>query len=217
MPWAKELNIKAATYSCLRLFEVKPNTLTTPNPNRLQPGEYADSPSGMWRYVINTLPTGSKLHTWSGSKLGSVLFDGPVCIPTIYSRRSAGWDTDPWMSLTPAEMLSMRTGARLATGHTVIAGLGLGHLLIEVCQKRSVKKVTLVEISRELVDWIFPRIQPYLKCEVDVIIGDANATIPSLEADAALIDIFPFYGNNEFRAKHPCIEKIWVWGSAAIK
>lgn len=48
MPWAKELNIKAATYSCLRLFEVKPNTLTTPNPNRLQPGEYADSPSGMW-------------------------------------------------------------------------------------------------------------------------------------------------------------------------
>jgi spermidine synthase len=120
------------------------------------------------------------------------------------------------MSLTPAELMSMRTGLRFANGHTIVAGLGLGHLLIEVTKKKSVKRVTLVEIDQELIAWLYPKIKPHLQQEVEIIVGDANKVIPGLEADAALIDIDSSYGNNRFLAPHQHIHKVWVWGSAAM-
>lgn len=121
------------------------------------------------------------------------------------------------MSLTPAEIMSMRSGLRVAKGHTIVAGLGLGHLLINVTKKTAVKKVTLVEISQDLVDWLFPRIKPYLEMDVEIIVADANEVIPGLEADVALIDIYETYGNKEFLAPHQHINKVWVWGSAKYR
>lgn len=216
MPWKKELNLKAESYSVLNLFpDLKPNS-SSPDPNKAKPGEYSDSPSGEWRYIVNTLPTGRKLSTWNGSKIGSVIFDGPVQIPAIYGKAGNGnrYEPDPWMSLSPAELMSMRGGLRLAKGHTVVAGLGLGHLLIGVTKKPSVKKVTLIEISQDLVDWLFPRIKPHLGMDVEIVVADANAAISGLEADVALIDIYETYGNKEFYAPHAHIKKVWVWGSA---
>lgn len=221
MPWKKELNLKASSYSCLNLFpEVKPRG-QPPNPNIVQEGHYAESPSGEWRYTLNTLPAGGMLNTWCGSKIGTVLFDGPVQIPALYRKEkhqdSSRYEENPWMSLTPAEIMSMRTGLRFAKGHTIVAGLGLGHLLIEVSKKKSVKKVTLIEISQELVDWIFPRVRPHLGMDVVVCVGDANSVIPSLEANVALIDIDSSYGNNVFHAPHQHVDKVWVWGSAKYR
>lgn len=220
MKWQKEMNLRARSYSCLNLFPgLSPNS-SPPNPNKAKAGEYADSPSGEWRYVLNTVPKGGRLHTWNGSKIGTVLFDGPVQVPAIYSkakwRGGDKYDEHPWMSLTPAEIMSMRSGLRFAKGHTVVAGLGLGHLLIDVTKKKTVKKVTLVEISQELVNWLYPRIKPYLGMDVEVIVGDAKTVIPGLEGDVALIDIDAGYGNNEFYS--PCLHfnKVWVWGSAKV-
>lgn len=220
MPWKKEMNLKASSYTCLNLFpDVIPKN-RHPNPNNCKEGEYVDSPSGDWRYVVNVVPRGTKLSTWSGNRIGSVIFDGPVNVPAIYSRekwrKDIGYKEEPWMSLTPAELMSMRTGLRFASGHTIVAGLGLGHLLIEVTKKRSVKRVTLVEINQELIDWLYPKIKEHLAQDVKVIVGDANHIIPGLEADAALIDIDSSYGSNEFHAPKEHIRKVWVWGTAAI-
>lgn len=220
MPWTKEMNLKADSYSVLNLFPDLDVKDRYPDPNTVEPGCFVDSPSGEWRYVVNRLPKGTPLSTWNGSKIGSVLFDGPVGLPAVYSREK--WNKEihyrrsPWMSLTPAEIMSMRPGTRLAKGHTVVAGLGLGHILIEVSKKRSVKKVTLVEVSQELVSWLYPHIKPHLKQDVEVIIGDAYKVIPELTADVALIDIAASYGNKSFRVTHPNINRMWVWGSAAI-
>lgn len=219
MPWKKEMNLKASSYSCLNLFpELTPREAVPPDPNTAKAEERADSPSGVWRYTVNTLPRGGMLRTWCGSKLGTVLFDGPVRVPAIYRKWRGGeeYAEDPWMSLTPAEILSMQAGLRFAKGRTVVAGLGLGYLLINVTKKKSVKKVTLVEISQELVDWLLPKIKPHLGMDVDVIVGDANTVIPGLEADSALIDIDSTYGNNTFLAPHQHIDRVWVWGSAKI-
>jgi len=220
MSWKKELNLKASSYSCLNLFPGLEPKNKHPNPNNAVAGEYVDSPSGDWRYVVNVIPRGTKLATWCGNKIGSVIFDGPVNVPAIYGReawrKEISYRNEPWMSLTPAEIMSMRTGLRFAKGHTVVAGLGLGHLLIEVTKKRSVKKVTLVEISQELVDWLYPRVKAYLAQDVNVIVGDANHVIPGLEADSALIDIDSSYGNNNFHAPKEHIDKVWVWGTATI-
>lgn len=220
MPWKKELNLKASSYACLNLFPGITPKDKYPDPNNATEGEYVDSPSGNWRYVVNVLPRGTKLSTWQGNQIGSVLFDGPVNVPTICAREKGNqelrYKEAPWMSLTPAELMSMRTGLRFANGHTIVAGLGLGHLLIEVTKKKAVKKVTLVEINQELIDWLYPKIKPYLQQEVSVIVGDAYKVIPGLEADAALIDIDATYGNNKFSAPHKYINKVWVWGSSVI-
>jgi spermidine synthase len=98
----------------------------------------------------------------------------------------------------------------------------MGYQLEQVCKKRSVKKVTLIEKDQEIVDWIFPRLDLNDK-EVDVIIGDAEELLLDMTADVALIDIYKGYGGNGDgvvdrirRSKDGEIGKVWVWGSANI-
>jgi spermidine synthase len=56
------------------------------------------------------------------------------------------------MSMTPAEMLTQRSGVQAAEGTVVLGGLGLGWLLRKVCEKQSVERVIVVEQSQELLD-----------------------------------------------------------------
>ena len=120
------------------------------------------------------------------------------------------------MSLTPMEMVTLRGGIRFAKKHTVVAGLGLGHQLIEVSRKKSVKKITLVESSQELVDWLLPRIKTFMgDAKLKVVVGDAKKLVPKMTADVALIDIFRSYGSNDF-VECPKIPRVWCWGSAEI-
>jgi len=109
----------------------------------------------------------------------------------------------------------------MARGHVVIAGLGLGHQLIEVSRRLQVKRVTLVERSQELVDWLLPVIRPYLRKPLKVIVGDAYTVIPTLRADVALIDIFPRYGGAQqkldaIKRQTKGIRKFWAWGSSEM-
>lgn len=222
VPWhdklafAKELNVQASTYKPLQLFDVKPSTCPP------RPGEDGVlSPCGKWLYSHNTLPALSPLIIYSGGRRGTVLFDGPVIIPALYETRRLErcYDRNPWMSLTPMEIMTMRAGTRMAKGDVVIAGLGLGHQLIEVSRRKQVKRLRLVEREASLVDWLMPRIEPHLGCKVEVIIGDAYEELPKLKADVALVDIFPNYGNNDYEAarlRRSCksIPKIWCWGAA---
>ena len=65
------------------------------------------------------------METWFNQLRGSVVFDDDVELPVLYEKRADGnWGMYPWMSLTPAELLTLRPGTKLARGHTVIAGLG---------------------------------------------------------------------------------------------
>lgn len=227
--WQPELNIRAESYKPIRLFNVKPMELVSPN--KAEPDMYADSPTSEWRYMNNILPTGTPLQTWNGSKIGNVMFDGPVVIPVIYQRcrlnKEKGnlWfnrDDGPWMSLTIAEVMSMRGGTRRAKGDVIVAGLGLGHQLIEVSKREKVRSLTLVERNQELVDWLLPAIEPHLGRKLDdVVVGNAYEELPKMKADVALVDIFKHYGNNlddvnYLRDKCKEIDYIWGWGTATI-
>jgi predicted RNA methylase len=162
------------------------------------------------------------------------MFDGPVNIPSLHERGYDGvvWKEDPWMSITPMEMLTLRPGTKLAKGHTVVAGLGLGWQLAQVLAKRSVKKVTLVERSQELIDWVLPRVPGIDACRdrLEIICGDARDVLANFAADVALIDIFPGYGSNEFfvtydnderfrggRSRPKNIPNVWCWGASPIR
>jgi hypothetical protein len=148
-----------------------------------------------------------------------------VCIPAIYQcqpDQPGVWNEAPWMSLTPAEILTLREGTKLAKGRVVIGGLGLGHQLIEVSKRLQVKEIVLVELSQELVDFYLPRVRPLIKKRLTVLVGDAFQIIPTLSADVALLDMFPAYGGNEpatraLAARSPKIKKMWGWGSATLR
>lgn len=83
----------------------------------------------------------------------------------------------------------------------------------------------MVERSRELVELIMPRAMAVLaehgREQVRVAGGDAFALLPKLEADIALVDVFPAYGDNreamaELRRRCKKIDRMWDWGASDL-
>lgn len=223
MTWTPELNLIGTTFETLNPFpELAPSDAPV---DELNPAEHADSPNKQFRYCIKLHRAGQKLLTWFGDRTGSVIFDSDVRFPAIFQcipGHPGIWNDVPWMSLTPAEILTLREGTRLAKGRVVIGGLGLGHQLIEVSKRLQVKEIVLVELSQELVDFYLPRIRPLIKKRLTVIVGDAYQIIPTLTADVALLDMFPYYGGNEpatreLAKRSPKIKKVWGWGCATLR
>lgn len=223
LTWTPELNLVGTSFETLNVFpELAPSDAPV---DQLNPAERADSPGKQFRYCIRLHRAGRRLMTWFGDRTGSVIFDSDVCIPAIYQCQPGQpgvWNEAPWMSLTPAEILTLREGTKLAKGRVVIGGLGLGHQLIEVSKRLQVKEIVLVELSQELVDFYLPRVLPLVKKRLTVLVGDAYQIIPTLSADVALLDMFPAYGGNEpatraLAARSPKIKKMWGWGSATLR
>lgn len=221
--WQPQLNLRAESYTTLNLFP-ECHIITTNDVNSVKdPG--ITSPSGSWLYCVKRLQRGVPLTTWYGWKTGNVVFDGPIFIPSLHQkwRNNSEWKEAPWMSFTPAEVISMRGGTKRAKGSVIVAGLGLGHQLIEVSRRKQVTKLILVEKEQELVDWILPRILPHLGRKLDdIIVGDAYEEMPKLTADVGLVDIFSGYGGNDSerdKLRRTCksIGYIWCWGAAQLK
>lgn len=211
--WKDRLAIRASSFKPRSLFPVKP-TKHIRVFDEMPKSQRVLSPNGDWMYSEVILERGDELSCMSGNKEGKVWFDGDVIIPRIHQNRREYWDRAPWMSITPQEIFTLRAGTRFAKGTTVIAGLGMGHQLEQVCQRKRVKKVIVVEREKQLVDWISPQLDLNGK-DVEFVIDDAEKIVPTMTADAALIDIYPSYGWNEF-PHCPNINKVWVWGSAKL-
>ena len=222
MPFEPGLNISAGTYTQPSLFKVKPSHAANPNDVVNKRWTMAMSPNKKWCYRERVLKAGAVLDTISGSRRGIVRFEDEVLIPMIHQRRHGEWGS-VWMSFTPMEFFTLRPGTKLARGHTIVAGLGMGYQLEQVCKKKSVTEVTLIEIDQELVDWILPQLDLNGK-KVKVVIGDAEKLLLNMTADVALVDIYKSYGMNgemlkwhmsRSKNKHR-IGKLWIWGSASI-
>ena len=219
MKWREWMMLSADSYNrWLEHRNLAPELRPTENRLRkhLSPTEeYISIPGTDMHYLNAILPKHTRLYTACGNRIGWVAFDGDVVIPSL--RRGDGSRDKTWMSLTPMEIMSLRPGVAKARAHTVIAGLGLGHQLIDVTRKKTVKRVTIVEREQALLDWVLPRIERHLGDAVlYTICGDARKVLPRLKADVALIDIDDSYGNNEFYQDTPSIPARWVWGAAVI-
>jgi hypothetical protein len=236
-----EMKVRADSWSPMLLFPElqpwrrKPGMFTSDYPPE---SHRISSPCGTWSYANQVLPVGTPLEIyapkdevewehyewmveedlahWSDETVrGKVIFDADIVIPTVYEGSRL------WMSHTPAEIISQRDGLRLAKGHVVIGGLGLGWFLVEVAKRPEVTQITLIERSPELASWLLPRICAFLPpgVPVNVVIGDVHEVLPQVHADVALLDIWPTYTDiddemHELREKIPRkqIHKIWGWG-----
>lgn len=130
---------------------------------------------------------------------GMDLFPGesPGTPPSSSSSSSSGggYRYLVWMSYTPMEVFTQRSLAARARGRTVVAGLGMGWLLVEAARQPEVTEVVLVERDEELVRWLLPRVRRHLPDEDDVeftvVVGDVFVELPRVgRADVALVDTF---------------------------
>lgn len=223
MTWEKNLNLKADTWESYRLFDTPAVDFANFMPDAVnkivnETSSFESSPSGEFVYLNSICPRGVYLDTVYSNRTGNVIFDGPVTCAGLYQKTCNDTFRRPWMSITPSEVFSLRGGTKLAKGHTVIAGLGLGFQLIKAAERKQVEKITLVERSQELVDWLVPVVKAKMRpgVELDVIVGNAYQVVPKLTADVALIDIYPRYGGNEFY-RCPSIPKVWIWGKQCVR
>src|SRR5579885_2058394 len=164
-PFRAMLRLDAASYRPNPLFDIA----------AALPGDpvFRVSPEGGFAYQNRLLRKGQTLRIWRKDgrvfREGRVVWNGDVSIPSLIDlnidarteQRFAAktpreervrWGS-VWMSLTPMEMLTQRSGIPFATKTVVLGGLGLGWLLRKVCEKPEVERVVVVERSRELLDW----------------------------------------------------------------
>jgi hypothetical protein len=212
MPWEPYLYLKADTYRPMPdLFpEIKPGKM-------LEISERF----GIRRKIM---PWEQRMLTWKKGGAdrtikGWVQFDRDVTIDTLLEKGKT-----IWMSLTPAETMSLWPGVKRAKGHVIMTGLGLGFQLYQVAQRiDKVKRITVIEKEQEICDAIMPRLQTHLakhngaSIPIEVIVGDVNKELLKLSGDVALLDHFEGFGGNSYdmdRLKDVCpgIKSWWCWG-----
>lgn len=203
-------------------FEAKPTQLT--GEKLLDAPDLVWSPNRNFVYVNRILPRYHALELFQGHQRGRVVFNTNVVTPVLMRYNRGHYEPfQTWMGITPAEILSQRQGVRQATGHVLIGGLGLGWLLWKVAEKKTVQKITLVEISQELLDWggyeLCERVRQATGKPVEVICDDVLNHMGKHGAEVRhLIDIWPSYPNYRNDLPGPwkdvlkTVEHFWGWG-----
>lgn len=118
-------------------------------------------------------------HDW-GYYSGPVLMD---MLPSLLRKVSStgsnnDWRWEIWMSLTPHEIESQELGCRLAHGHVVIMGLGMGWIAANVALNPEVTRVTIVELDSEVIGLFensgaFDSLPREVRGKVEIVNGNA--------------------------------------------
>lgn len=179
--------------------------------------------SGELSYSLFMLPKGRGLEVtpsrdmWSDG--GQAFFTEDIPIPVLRYKQTT-YDWDVWMSLTPNEIWTQRSGIQAATGEVVIGGLGMGWLMRQVAKKKSVTKITVVEKDPCILEWYGEKICACTDKVVDVICGDIYDVAPkfNLKKTKFLLDIWPSSSGAEFDSRLTKLRdsgaRVWAWGQA---
>lgn len=141
---------------------------------------YRPLSSGAWKLLI--APMVLCPGYWSG---------------TVLVTEMAGLIRDgvTWMSMTPMELESQETGIRLAHGHVLIYGLGMGWSALVSALREEVETVTVVERDPEILALhreldVFSQIPPEARAKIRLLEGDALAHVPDGPVDLLMPDIW---------------------------
>jgi hypothetical protein len=102
---------------------------------------------------------------------------------------------DSWMSLTPLEIESQEIGIRLARGHVLIFGLGMGWAAAAAAANPAVTAVTIVEKDPEILA-LHQALDPFAqlpegaRAKLRLIEGDALGFVPDAPVDLLMPDIW---------------------------
>lgn len=176
------------------------------------------------RYVRRTLPFGNGLPIVAASDLwgedGRAFFDADIAIPTFQISKQGAGQFETWMSLTPHELWTLRPGIQAATGHVVLAGLGMGWMLNEIVKKPSVLSVTVVEKNESLMKWFGDELCRLTPKVTKVICGDIYETLDRFDfkQHKFIMDIWQGYrdaeGDRRLAEMRVRGARVWAWGAS---
>jgi hypothetical protein len=150
-------------------------------------------------------------------------FDTEINIPILAKPDRRG-KLQPWMSLTPNEVLSQRGQIRRAKKNTAMAGLGLGWAARKVLERKQVDHLTVYEKSQDIIDMFGKSLVCDYPDKVTLVCADAYE-VDWHQHDVSLWDIWSCWGNaawdNEFAKIRYTLEqdgRICVgWGQGVQK
>ena len=221
------LYLTANSYQVEQLFQI-PTAL--PEDGNL---DYVLSPRKNFCYRNLLLPENHIMPMNMNGRKGMTIWNGSVVIPALIDMNIHSEDGlrfpdyvseqartiygATWMSLTPNEMFTQRSGVQAAEGTVVVGGLGLGWFLRKVCEKDSVEKVILVEKSKELLDWYGNHLCKKYGKVTEIVCDDVYNQIGKHGFAKYLLDIWPIYQgarrDSRYRtAKRKLGKRLWAWG-----
>lgn len=77
-----------------------------------------------------------------------------------------------------------------ANGHVLVAGLGLGMIILAIQDKPEVESITVVEISQDLFDISMIGLKEHLNSKVKIVISDIHDFISLKKYDTIYCDIW---------------------------
>jgi hypothetical protein len=99
------------------------------------------------------------------------------------------WDTSmPMMDQSQFEKDTNEIIVNAAKGDVLIAGLGIGLILLPIQEKEEVTSITIVELHQEVIDLISPYIPLHPK--VTIVNDDIFTYIPDRTYDTIWVDIW---------------------------
>jgi hypothetical protein len=156
----------------------------------------------------------------AGMNLVPGYWSGPVLVQGMAALIRDG---ATWMSMTPMELESQEIGVRLAHGHVLIYGLGMGWSAAVSALRDEVDAVTVVEydpdvlaLHRELD--IFAQLPEAARAKITLIQADAHGYRPGRAVDMLMPDIWlPLIGDgrlDEVRRMQAAVNAraIYFWG-----
>ncbi len=137
------------------------------------------------------------LSIYRGNTEGTVYFDKAIVIPVLADSSSL----EPWMSLTPNEILTLRGSIRRAKNDTAIAGLGMGWVARKILERKQVNKLTIYEKCSEVAEYFGRPLTEDFGDRVSIACCDAYAA-DWMKHDVALWDIWSSYGRASYDNKY---------------
>lgn len=129
-----------------------------------------------WRAKLDRIPTGHYVRLIDKSE---DVFSGRVV-----------------MSDTPMEKYTNSEFVHKAHGKVLIAGLGLGMIILAIQDKPEVEEIVVVEKYDEVRDLVLPQLP--LNDKVKVIIADAHDYVPDQQYNTIYLDIWNSIGRSVY-------------------
>jgi hypothetical protein len=141
---------------------------------------YRPAQVGIWE--VRVMGMGHLPGYWSGP---AFVQDMPILLRGL----------DPWMSISALEIESQEIGIRLARGHVLIFGLGMGWAAAAAAANPAVALVTVVERDKDVIALHhaldpFAQLPDPARAKLRLIHGDAFAYAPDRPVDLLMPDIW---------------------------
>lgn len=119
-------------------------------------------------------------------------WSGPMMVRDMAALVRGG---EAWMTTTPLEIESQEIGVRLARGHVLVCGLGLGWAAAATACRPDVDRVTVIECDPEVLALhrelgLLAQLPEPARVKLQLIEADAYAYVPEQPVDLLMPDIW---------------------------